>query len=122
MLIFYEHNLPIWACVRNVDVRPDRASWVTVVLPALKYLYPSINSSSNHDILTSVLIQYPTVNFSRFHSLWSQKSDAYALFNNGATLQRSVFVYLTLASIARLSGEHCAVRVRAQMISPRYVK
>lgn len=52
-------------------------------------LCPCINFSLSHAVFTFVLSQYPTVNFTRFHSLCPKKSHyCCALFNSGAFLQQ----------------------------------
>lgn len=76
----------MWACVAH-DADGYQSLSVTLVLPVLKPFYPCINFVLSHVVFTSVLIQHPTVNFSRLHSFWPKRSHYSTLFNSAISQQ-----------------------------------
>lgn len=105
-----------WKCIRIDLFIARRSLWfswqkVTWIHSLLEKTYSFfftpfcwfINLSLGHTVFTSIVSQYPTANFSSFHSFSPNKSHYSAFCNSGAVPQRSIHVYLTLASIAKMS-------------------
>lgn len=85
-----------------------------------------INFSWSHTVFISVQSQHPVAIFCRFHSIWSKKFYYCRLCNGGEIRQRSVHVYLTMASaklrqssalcLTELPISHCECAVQCQLL------